>query len=270
MGAWNDQSTHGANRRDRRPRGVRLRLRRRSSHSIDRTGRGARQHGEHLPVTVAGYQPAARKPDALSPSSSPPPSPLLPVSGGFTIKKAVRQSSRPRRTPTGQAASGEGRHQDRGRAARALDNSDHRRPVSACLGSDADRGGRDGRGAAARAQGAGDRIMTACVHSASVPALRGPHPAANRSVLAGQAEGVGFEPTRSVTQPSGFQDRRHRPLGEPSCVDQPYASGAVRVIREIGLRGTAKPSPTVAARVRYASAVSELSSSSSTSAPSSR
>src|SRR6266536_500168 len=30
------------------------------------------------------------------------------------------------------------------------------------------------------------------------------------------AEGVGFEPTRTVTGPSGFQDRRHRPLGEPS------------------------------------------------------
>jgi hypothetical protein len=36
-----------------------------------------------------------------------------------------------------------------------------------------------------------------------------------------EAEGVGFEPTRSVTRPSGFQDRRHRPLGEPSCVHQP-------------------------------------------------
>ena len=30
------------------------------------------------------------------------------------------------------------------------------------------------------------------------------------------AEGVGFEPTMSVTTHSGFQDRRHRPLGEPS------------------------------------------------------
>ena len=30
------------------------------------------------------------------------------------------------------------------------------------------------------------------------------------------AEGVGFEPTSKVTPASGFQDRRHRPLGEPS------------------------------------------------------
>ena len=30
------------------------------------------------------------------------------------------------------------------------------------------------------------------------------------------AEGVGFEPTRMSPADSGFQDRRHRPLGEPS------------------------------------------------------
>jgi hypothetical protein len=30
------------------------------------------------------------------------------------------------------------------------------------------------------------------------------------------AEGVGFEPTMTVPSHSGFQDRRHRPLGEPS------------------------------------------------------
>ena len=30
------------------------------------------------------------------------------------------------------------------------------------------------------------------------------------------AEGVGFEPTRQVTPPSGFQDRRDRPLCHPS------------------------------------------------------
>ena len=35
-------------------------------------------------------------------------------------------------------------------------------------------------------------------------------------VFRGRAEGVGFEPTRSVTTPNGFQDHRHRPLGEPS------------------------------------------------------
>ena len=30
------------------------------------------------------------------------------------------------------------------------------------------------------------------------------------------AEGVGFEPTRPVAGPTGFQDRRLRPLGHPS------------------------------------------------------
>jgi hypothetical protein len=39
------------------------------------------------------------------------------------------------------------------------------------------------------------------------------------------AEGVGFEPTRTRQRPSGFQDRRHRPLGEPSwCRVQPLTS----------------------------------------------
>jgi transcriptional regulator with XRE-family HTH domain len=31
-----------------------------------------------------------------------------------------------------------------------------------------------------------------------------------------RAEGVGFEPTRTRQRPNGFQDHRHRPLGEPS------------------------------------------------------
>ena len=35
-------------------------------------------------------------------------------------------------------------------------------------------------------------------------------------VLRGRAEGVGFEPTRTRQRPNGFQDHRHRPLGEPS------------------------------------------------------
>src|SRR5215472_4913753 len=38
------------------------------------------------------------------------------------------------------------------------------------------------------------------------------------------AEGVGFEPTRTLTRPNGFQDRRPRPLGEPSADND---SGAV-------------------------------------------
>ncbi len=41
-------------------------------------------------------------------------------------------------------------------------------------------------------------------------------PAATQQVLPGEAEGVGFEPTMRITPHSGFQDRRHRPLGEPS------------------------------------------------------
>jgi hypothetical protein len=42
------------------------------------------------------------------------------------------------------------------------------------------------------------------------------------SCLCRSAEGVGFEPTRTRQRPSGFQDRRHRPLGEPSrCRVQP-------------------------------------------------
>ena len=41
------------------------------------------------------------------------------------------------------------------------------------------------------------------------------------------AEGEGFEPSRTVTSPSGFQDRRHRPLGEPSWLRKlpPASSG---------------------------------------------
>ena len=37
-----------------------------------------------------------------------------------------------------------------------------------------------------------------------------------RARFSKEAEGVGFEPTRTRQRPSGFQDRRHRPLGEPS------------------------------------------------------
>ena len=54
------------------------------------------------------------------------------------------------------------------------------------------------------------------------------------------AESVGFEPTRPVTRPSGFQDRRHRPLGELSlvtvtkmCQDGPLVSPVPSVV---GLR----------------------------------
>jgi hypothetical protein len=37
-----------------------------------------------------------------------------------------------------------------------------------------------------------------------------------QELLVGWAEGVGFEPTMRLAPHSGFQDRRHRPLGEPS------------------------------------------------------
>ena len=40
------------------------------------------------------------------------------------------------------------------------------------------------------------------------------------SRLITMAEGVGFEPTMRVTPHSGFQDRRHRPLGEPSRMER--------------------------------------------------
>ena len=57
----------------------------------------------------------------------------------------------------------------------------------------------------------------------AIPSARGPQsaPQGKRSawsgaVLAGWAEGVGFEPTMRLAPHSGFQDRRHRPLGEPS------------------------------------------------------
>ena len=53
------------------------------------------------------------------------------------------------------------------------------------------------------------------------PAGRYPHHAAHRQLSlwprsCWSAEGQGFEPWRTIARPSGFQDRRHRPLGEPS------------------------------------------------------
>jgi hypothetical protein len=39
----------------------------------------------------------------------------------------------------------------------------------------------------------------------------------SKAAVFSQAEGVGFEPTMRLTPHSGFQDRRHRPLGEPSA-----------------------------------------------------
>jgi hypothetical protein len=44
---------------------------------------------------------------------------------------------------------------------------------------------------------------------------------------------VGFEPTRTLARPSGFQDRRHRPLGEPSA-DNPSAAPECRLSPNAG------------------------------------
>src|ERR1022692_1075155 len=56
--------------------------------------------------------------------------------------------------------------------------------------------------------------MSAHQHRRAVTAAPGlAHFSAFRLV---RAEGVGFEPTVRLAPHSGFQDRRHRPLGEPS------------------------------------------------------
>ncbi len=65
-----------------------------------------------------------------------------------------------------------------------------------------------------------------------------------------RAEGVGFEPTRSVTRSSNFQDCRHRPLGEPSWLAQLYASGERCAALAAERPGRAKASATRAASVR--------------------
>ena len=100
-----------------------------------------------------------------------------------------------------------------------------------------------------------DRPRPFCVHTGP-----GPGPCVHRRERRYRrsrwsAEGVGFEPTRTLTRSSGFQDRRHRPLGEPSRAPtlrrrparRPGCAGAVRCKAR---RGHAKPSPTVAASRR--------------------
>ena len=79
-----------------------------------------------------------------------------------------------------------------------------------------------------------------CVH--------GPDPTSVH--LCRSAEGQGFEPWVSVSRHSCFQDNRHRPLGEPSRVQQPYASGEPDVVPATDRRGWAKPSATRAASSR--------------------
>src|SRR5260221_14339930 len=54
------------------------------------------------------------------------------------------------------------------------------------------------------------------------------------------AEGVGFEPTRKLAPPSGFQARRHRPLGEPSSLrrgtDSVAAAADPCLVRSLDVR----------------------------------
>src|SRR5205823_6828899 len=63
------------------------------------------------------------------------------------------------------------------------------------------------------------------------------------------AEGVGFEPTMTLPRHSGFQDRRHRPLGEPSWYDEvtanPQVNGHVQECHGCGRR------PPTSARQRW-------------------
>jgi hypothetical protein len=79
------------------------------------------------------------------------------------------------------------------------------------------------------------------------------------------AEGVGFEPT--VTLPPQWFSRPS-PSATRRALQCVTAYGNAE--REVSRRGRASPSPTIAARARYASAVSLPRYSSSTSAPSSR
>ena len=108
--------------------------------------------------------------------------------------------------------------------------------------------------------------MTGCVRSASVPAdpiaLNGGRP---DTFLLVRAEGVGFEPTVTLL-PQWFS----RP--SPSATRRALlcATAYGNPERDVSRRGQASPSPTTAARARYASAVSLRSNSSSISAPSSR
>jgi hypothetical protein len=44
------------------------------------------------------------------------------------------------------------------------------------------------------------------------------------------AEGVGFEPTRELAPPAGFQDRCLKPLGHPSKANQINALSSLRTV----------------------------------------
>ena len=56
------------------------------------------------------------------------------------------------------------------------------------------------------------------------------------------AEGVGFEPTVTRQRHSGFQDRRHRPLGEPSwCRVQPLTSRTAECWPDFALTARGRP-----------------------------
>src|SRR6266702_2651466 len=78
------------------------------------------------------------------------------------------------------------------------------------------------------------RFVTGCVRCAYVSATP---PALHRTPsvrLCRSAEGVGFVPTSKLAPPSGFQDRRHRPLGEPSKLRSPGHRGTSTADADIG------------------------------------
>jgi hypothetical protein len=55
------------------------------------------------------------------------------------------------------------------------------------------------------------------------------------------AEGVGFEPTMRLAPHSGFQDRRHRPLGEPSADNDSAVTAGVTQPSRRPWPGQARP-----------------------------
>jgi hypothetical protein len=126
------------------------------------------------------------------------------------------------------------------------------------------------RGSPRRSSGGPPAHLAACSHSGhiSAPADREnpSRQAPPDGVMPGQtAEGVGFEPT--VTLPPQWFSRPS-PSATRRALLWPQAYGNPE--RDVSRRGQARPSPTSAVSVRYASAVSALSNSRSTSAPSSR
>ena len=66
-----------------------------------------------------------------------------------------------------------------------------------------------------------ERILAGAVSSGTVRAVRNllvksPNPPSEAGLGSNQAAGVGFEPTRHLSAPNGFQDRPFRPLRHPA------------------------------------------------------